>query len=46
MKLKNRLPVEKRFRFIECKQPIRLDDGTEANENRTNSSWHDCNSPS
>jgi hypothetical protein len=32
LKIKNRLPVEKRFRFIESKQPIRLNDGTEAYE--------------
>jgi hypothetical protein len=31
--------MEGRFRFIEGKQPIRLDDGTEAYENRTNNSW-------
>jgi hypothetical protein len=39
IRTKNRLSVEKRFRFIESKQPIRLKDGTEAYENRTNSSW-------
>lgn len=44
-KFKNRLPVGKRFRFIESKQPIRHNDGTEAYENRTNSSWHDCGAP-
>jgi len=36
---KTRLLVRKRVRFIESKQPIRLDNGTEAYENRTNSSW-------
>ena len=37
--MKTRLLVRKRVRFIESKQPIRLDDGTEAYENCTNSSW-------
>lgn len=36
---KTRLLVRKRVRFIESKQPIRPEDGTEAYENRTNSSW-------
>jgi hypothetical protein len=39
LKIKTRLLVRKRVRFIESKQPTRLDDGTEAYENRTNSSW-------
>jgi len=39
LEIKTRLLVRKRVRFIESKQPIRRYDGTEAYENRTNSSW-------